>query len=138
MSSPGTLAFALTGSLLAFASTASAQTPDTFQRMNAGYAAAMGRPAGGPTAPFLRVSAEVLGGALAGAAGGGVGLLVGGLACGFDALSAVGASTSSCTGRLPVGIFAPATAPTATSRGRVAPVAAITPAGAHFGLAGTF
>lgn len=102
---------ALSLSLMALASSASAQRNDTFQNMSAGYAAAMGRPAGGPAPAGIRVVAEFFAGGAAGGAVGGVGLLAGGLGCGFDALNAAtptGSQSSACQGRLPTAIFAPA------------------------------
>jgi hypothetical protein len=111
MSLPRITVCALSLSLMALASTASAQRNDTFQNMSAGYAAAMGRPAGGPSPVGIRVVAEFFAGGAAAGALGGVGLVAGGVGCGFEALDAAtptGSMSGACQGRLPVGVFAPA------------------------------
>lgn len=100
-------ALSLALSLFGLASTASAQRADTFDSMRAGFNAASGRPANSPASAGLRVTAEVLAGGAVGAAAGGVGLLAGGLWCGFDALDTltVGQPSSACHGRLPTAMF---------------------------------
>lgn len=82
---------------------------DTFDQMSAGYAAATGRPAGGPMPAGLRVSAELLGGAALSLAGGGVGLFTGVMGCGVDLVDSWQATSpgrsSACTGNRPTGIY---------------------------------
>lgn len=98
------VAFALTTSLLALASPASAQS--TVANMQAGYAAAMGRPMSPAGSAVLRVPVEFLGGAAGGFVVGGATLLITGLGCGLDTLSHT-SLTNPCTGRLPVQMFGP-------------------------------
>jgi hypothetical protein len=101
---------ALSLSLLGAATTASAQSNDTFVNMRAGYAAATGQPVTATRAPALRVAAEVFIGGASGAGGATLGYLAGLLHCGgeaLDSLSAVGNASTSCGGVRPRALLWP-------------------------------
>jgi len=102
------LAFAFAAALSLSGTVASA---DTFDSMASGYAAATGRPAGGPMPAGLRVSAELLGGAAAGLGGGALGLATGVLGCGVDLVDSWTATSrgqsAACQGARPSGVYGP-------------------------------